>query len=187
MTLSKDCTTTGSQKPPLSFDELVLMGRRPIEELNFQSASEYACAKLLQKYTGWHGMEGVNFQIPVGRCVFDFRVEETFVEYHPISLRREFLTDSLSRISSVLQKLPKDKKLEVLSAISDELEAQYAKRRAQTLAAHTIYSRMELICVHSPQEFVEKVLKRFHQSGRLEDKEALKEFRALQRGFKNKL
>jgi len=180
-------TKIGLQKQAQSFDETLSMAKRPVEELNFQSASEYACAKLLEKYSGWQGVEGINFQIPVGRCVFDFRIGDTFIEYHPISLRREFLTDSLQRISSAINKLPKDKKLEVLSAVSDELEAQYAKRRGQILATHPTYSRMELVCVYSPEGFVKDVLKRFHISGRMEDKEVLKEFRKLQRGFKNKL
>ena len=187
MTPSEEPTKTGLPKQDQRFDETLSMAKRPIEELNFQSASEYACAKLLEKYSGWQGIEGITFQIPVGRCVFDFRIEDTFIEYHPISLRREFLTDSLEKISSAIHRLPKDRKLQVLAAVSEELEAQYEKRRGQVLAAHPTYSRMELICAYSPEGFVEDVLKRFHRSGKLENKEVLKEFRKLQRGFKNKL
>jgi hypothetical protein len=184
---SEEPTKTGLPKQTQNFDETLSMAKRPVEELNFQSASEYACAKLLEKYSGWQGIEGITFQVPVGRCVFDFRIGDTFVEYHPISLRREFLTDSLEEISSAIHRLPKDKKLQVLSAVSGELEAQYAKRRGQVLAAHPAYSRMDLICVHSPEGFVEDVLNRFHRSGGLKHDEVLKEFRKLQRGFKNKL
>jgi hypothetical protein len=145
----------------MHIDEVRNLPSRPIERLNFQSNSEYACAKLLEKYTGWKGIEGVTFQIQVGRAVFDFRVEDTFIEYHPISLRREFITNGLRDIMSVAHKLKREDKLKVLEGISEELKAQYAKRRGQTLAAHPVYSRMELICVHSQEDFVNLVVKRF--------------------------
>lgn len=177
----------GSQRQDLRFDEITSMGKRPVENLNFQSASEYCCAKMLEKYAGWKGIDGVTFQIPVGRTVFDFRIGDVFLEYHPIFLHHECLTSSLKRISSAISRLPKQKKIDVLNAIVDELEAQYSKRRGQVLAAHSIYGCMELICVSHPEGFIEDVIKRFCQDRVLKTEDLLLEFRGLQRRFENKL
>jgi hypothetical protein len=163
----------------LCIDELRKLPLRPLEHLNFQSNSEYACARLLEKYAGWRGLEGTTCQIAVGRAMFDFRIEDVFVEYHPISLRREFLTDSLRTIMSITHKLKREDKLQVLEAISEELKAQYSKRRGQTLAAHPAYSRMELICVHSQEEFVDLVLRRFSTHKLPSTQQLCQEFRAL--------
>jgi len=133
----------------------------PVEHLNFQSASEYACAKMLEKYTDWQGIDGITCQIKVGRTIFDFRVDNTFVEYHPVSLKREFLTDGMHHISSAIHNLPKQKKVEILKAVATELEAQYAKRRGQILSVHPIYKDMPLLCVHTPEDFIRKVICQF--------------------------
>jgi len=133
----------------------------PAEMLDLQSASEYACVKLLEKYTNWKGIDGATCQIKVGRTTFDFRVEDTFVEFHPISLKREFITNGMRHISSAMHSLPKVKKVEILKAVAEELEAQYAKRRGQVLSAHPAYGKMQLICVHTPEEFIRKVICRF--------------------------
>lgn len=154
------------------------------EPIRFASLSEYACAKLLEEYTNWRAHPGATFQIPVGRAVFDFRIDDTFVEYHPISLRREFLTDALSSIMSVAHKLPRAHKLEIMEAMSKELAAQYAKRRSQTLSAHPSYNDMNLICVHSPENFIEQVIYRFANRRCPSIKHLTKEFRQLQNSFR---
>lgn len=167
-----------------TFDESLSMTARPVEDLNFQSLSEYACAKLLEKYTGWKGLEGTTFQIQVGRAVFDFRTEDTFIEFHPISLRREFITDGLKDIMSAVSDLPRANKLQLMEGISKELKAQYAKRRGQTLAAHPVYGRMELICVHSAEEFAVRVLQRFANRELPSPEKLCQEFRKLQKAFR---
>lgn len=169
----------------LRIDELSSLPSRPIEQLSFQSLSEYACAKLLEKYAGWKGFDGVTFQIQVGRAMFDFRINDVFLEYHPISLRREFITDALGDIIRVAHKLHRKDKIELMASISKELEAQYAKRRGQTLAAHPIYGRMELICVHSCEGLVEHVLKRFATKELPSDGKLCQEFRNLQKSAKH--
>lgn len=168
----------------LKFDEIANLPKRPIEQLSLHSASEYACAKMLEKYAGWRGMDGVTVQIPVGRAIFDFRIGDVFIEYHPISLRRECLTDAVNRVNSAIHPLPKINKLEVLDAISEELKKQYTKRRGQVLAAHPSYGSMELICVHDMQSFVEKVIYRFATKPCPSLSECTKEFRKLQRRYK---
>lgn len=156
---------------------------RPSTPLVFQSLSEYACAKMLEKYAGWSGIGGATFQVKVGRAVFDFRIGDTFVEYHPISLRREFLTSALRNIMSVAHRLNRRDKLVVLEAMSTELAAQYAKRRSQTLSAHPSYGSMQLICVHSPEEFAQKALYRLANRKCPSVEVLTREFRALQKGF----
>lgn len=170
-----------------------MMSRRGIEKArlpslsfelaSFQSASEYACARMLEKYAGWKGIDGVTMQIKVGRTVFDFRIQDTFIEYHPISLKREFITDGMSHISSAIHGLAKEKKIEILRAVAVELEAQYAKRRGQVLSAHSAYSDMPLICAHTPEEFVRKVICRF-ATGKCSDVESMRrEFNKLRKEF----
>lgn len=132
-----------------------------IEFSCLQSGSEYACAKMLEKYAGWKGIDGATMQIKVGRAVFDFRIHNTFIEYHPVSLKREFITNGMSDISSAIHNLPRRNKIEVLKAIATELEAQYAKRRSQILSAHPVYGEMGFICVHTPEEFIHRVLGKF--------------------------
>lgn len=162
-------------------DEIKSLPCRPVDQLNFQSLSEYACAKMLEKYAEWRGFEGTTFQIPVGRAVYDFRIGDTFIEYHPISLRREFITDALKTIMSAANKLPRKDKLQIMEGITEELKAQYAKRRGQTLAAHPVYSRMELVCIHSVEEFIDKVLRRFATREVPTTGVAAQEFRKLQK------
>lgn len=168
----------------VKIDELGGLPKRPVENLNFQSLSEYACAKMLEKYAGWVGIEGVTFQVLVGRAVFDFRYNNTFIEYHPISLRREFITGALHRIMSITNHMKKHDKITVMKAISDELGAQYDKRRGQTLAAHSLYGTMDLICTHSPEEFIQKVIYRFSPKKCPDMAEMTKEFRKLQKDFR---
>ncbi len=153
---------------------------RPVAQLTFQSLSEYACAKMLEKYAGWKGIEGATFQISVGRAVYDFRIGDTFVEYHPISLRREFITDALKSIMSVANRLPRRDKLQLMEGMTEELKAQYAKRRGQTLAAHPTYSRMELVCVHSAEDFIEKVVIHGVDVNQPDIKRAIAEYKKLQ-------
>lgn len=148
-----------------------------------QSGSEYACAKMLEKYCGWRALDGATMQIKVGRTVFDFRIHDTFIEYHPISLKREFITGGMRAISSAIHGLSKPKKVEILKAVAEELEAQYAKRRGQVLSAHPTYGDMPLICVHTPEEFIRKVLCRF-ATGRCGDVGSLRrEFNKLRKEF----
>lgn len=125
----------------------------PRETLAYESCSEYACGKLLERYLDWRGHTGVTFQVPVGRCRVDFRVDDHLIEYHPISLGRELLTDAGSRIRSATRRLPKEFKAEIMSALSDELAAQYQKRRSQIVAADPAFKGCEVFCLFTPKQF----------------------------------
>lgn len=133
--------------------------RVPVDQIKFDSASEYACAALLEKYTPWEAHPGASLQIPIGRCFFDFKVGNALVEYHPISLKHEFLTEALHEILSVARFVSKDRKAELLEAIAGEFKAQYTKRRGQVAAAHPVYQHCDVLCVFDPEEFIDKVLR----------------------------
>jgi hypothetical protein len=145
----------------------------------FDSASEFACAALLERYTNWRAVQGVTIQVPIGRCKFDFFIGGTLVEFHPISLRREFLTDGLSMILSASRSLSKNEKLKLLDAIVEEFKAQYEKRRGQVAAADGTYRSCELLCVFTHDEFIEQVLTRFATKSLPSTSDLCKEFRQL--------
>lgn len=160
--------------------------RVPVDQIKFDSASEYACAYLLEKYTTWQAYPGATLQIPIGRCLFDFKVGSTLVEYHPISLKHEFLTEALSDILSAARFLTKDKRAELLESIAGELRAQYVKRRGQVVSAHPSYQHCDLVCVFSPEDFVTHVLRRFAPNTIGATKDLCLEFRKLVRGLGKK-
>ena len=145
----------------------------------FESASEFACAALLERYTDWRAVQGVTMQVPIGRCNFDFLIGDTLLEFHPISLRREFLTDGLSKILSASRTLSKNEKLKLLDALVEEFKAQYKKRRGQVAAVDGTYRSCELLCVFTHDEFIEQVLKRFATKSLPSTSDLCKEFRQL--------
>lgn len=132
-------------------DELKIH-RPPVENLSFQSLSEYAVAKMLERYCGWEGHPGVTFQVPAGRATFDFRSGYHLIEYHPINLHREPLTDVYRRIGKATKRLSKDQKAEVYRALEDELGAQYIKRRSQIAAAVPELKDCEVFCLFNGEQ-----------------------------------
>lgn len=131
-------------------------------------------------------MPGATVQIPIGRCIFDFRVENTLIEYHPISLRHEFLTSGLNKILSATDRLRRDDRMRVLDALADEFQAQYSRRRSQIVAAHPSYSHLEVLCVFSQEEFARSVVQRFSPSCEVGVKALAGEFRSLLRSVYRK-
>lgn len=163
------------------------MGRRkeknlqPLRSIEFDSASEYACAVLLERYVNWEAVPAQTFHIPIGRCFFDFRVGNTLVEYHPISLRREFLTNALNDILSGAQGLKRERRVRLLESIASECRAQYIKRRGQVAAAHPDFQYCQLICTFSPEEFITQALEKLAVRPIGSTKELLGEFRQIVR------
>lgn len=159
----------------------------PLEHLKFQSLSEYACARMLEKYTDWRAVQGVTYQVQVGKAYFDFIVSNSLIEYHPISLRREFLTNNLSPILSAMHKLRSQDKAKVIKALSAELAAQYEKRRKQTASAHPSYKDCDVVCAFSQEDFVSKVIYRFSNQRCPPQQDLLAEFKRLQKEAKTML
>lgn len=150
----------------------------PVGQLRFASASEYACAKLLERHCEFKAYPGSTFQVPVGRCFFDFRIGNCLVEYHPISLRHEFLRpEALNLILSAARDLGKDKRAQLLKAVAEEFRAQYEKRRSQVASAHPTYKNCEVICCVSPEEFIDKVVHRHATGAIAATEDLLLEFR----------
>lgn len=153
----------------------------PAEHLKYESLSEYACSKMLERYTDWKAIKGITFQIPIGKCSFDFLVGNTLVEYHPISLRREFTTGALREILCAMHNTTAPNRKWILRSLATELGGQYEKRRRQVAGASDKYSSCEVVCVFSQEEWCQKILQRF-ASRQLPPIERLKaEFKQLQK------
>jgi hypothetical protein len=163
-----------------SFSDLKIP-RGQLHSIEFDSAAEYACAVMLERHLNWEAIPAVTFHIPVGRCIFDFRVNNTLIEYHPISLRHEFLTDALHDILSAARFLKRDKRADLLESVADEFKAQYIKRRGQIAAADPQTKSCNLICTFSPEEFVTQALERLSQGTLKPTKDLCAEFRQIVR------
>jgi len=157
----------------------------PAEFLTYQSFSEFACSKLLEKYTDWKGIQGITFQVAIGRTSFDFLVGNTLVEYHPITIKREFKSNGLSDILSAIHGLDREAKLKLFGGLCEELRAQYDKRRKQVAAAHPTYGSCDVVCAFSESEFIEKVITRFATRALPCHTAMIAEFRAYQRHAAN--
>lgn len=101
----------------------------------YYSYSEYACAKALEKYvSGWTPIVGETLQVPVGKKFIDFKVGNTFIEFHPLILRREFInTHAFHTLLDSLKAVPVRHKTAILQSIAVEMKAQYFKRRRDVL------------------------------------------------------
>ena len=151
----------------------------PTEQIKFSSASEKACALLFQKHCDWSPIVGATYQIPIGRCLFDFRIGSTLIEWHPINLRNEFITPLMRALSPLIDRLPKHKKAGAISAIESEMAAQYIKRRSQVMSAHSFFSSFRLVVCFTPEQFAEVVKSNSPQQ--LTTEEIVGEFRQFLR------
>jgi hypothetical protein len=160
------------------FDE-VRLPRPPLEKIRFSSASERACAFILSKYCDWAPYLGATYQIPVGRCLFDFRIGSTLIEWHPINLRNEFITPLFRQISALTDRLQKHKKADFINALESEMAAQYIRRRAQIVSAHPLFSSFDLLVCFTPAQFVDLVVSRSKDKPDFDD--VLRDFNAVMR------
>lgn len=136
----------------------------PKATIIYASRSEYACAKLLEAHVpGWKPIvdDTIQIQFSHGRAV-DFRVENLLVEWHPISMHREFLDrDALRNVLKVSRKLPPYWQSELKEALESELMHQYARRRLHMIRDHPTWNTCEFYAVATPERFYRKILKRF--------------------------
>lgn len=164
------------------FSELVFKFPRTLETHQFESRGEFACASLLEKYVkGWSCEQGRTYQVPIGfGRKIDFKIGETFVEYHPIVFSREFEDRVAYRnFDSALQKIPSHWRHQIKEAIFNELLERYFKKRKFIIDANEQTKGSELLVCHSPQTFCSLVLKRFGQ-GLPKLKELILEFKQKQ-------
>lgn len=114
----------------------------PSNVLVFDSRSEYACAVLLEKYLpGWEAQTRSTFQIPIQNKRIDFRVYDTFVEFHPLKIGHK-------RRSPLFQEIEAHAKT-----------LYYNKRR--DLLDQNGYTNYPLIVAYNEKEFYVKVIKEF--------------------------
>lgn len=132
--------------------------------MTFASRSEAACAVMLERFCSkFRAISGITCQVEIGESgkQIDFKVGDTFVEYHPIMLDRSFInTDALHSLRVALRRVPKDTKIEVYKAVEAELAYQYFKQRRNLLDGSP-YRSCELIVCTDHEQFIDKVVRRF--------------------------
>ena len=130
------------------------------ETITFSSASEYACVYMLEKYHkhAWRAITGSTFDVKIEHYQFDLLVDTTIVEYHGSSLRSNLLTPLLTKIRSSLRKLPDHDRVKILTAISDESKAHYIRERTRIVASSDAHRDCNVLCVFSPEEYVDRVI-----------------------------
>lgn len=138
-------------------------GRYLLNGIGYASRSERACAALLEKYVvGWKPLARITVQIPIGlgdkHC--DFKIDNLFIEYHPICLRWSFHSDeAFNDFEKALRRLPRETKKAIRLAIKKECAAAYDSERWWALKRSPTYNDHHLICVHSPTEFCKAIIK----------------------------
>lgn len=142
-------------RPKPEFRELI----RPIR---FASREEAACAVLLERYCSpWLVVPGETYAIKIGPREIDFKVGDSFIEYHPINLSREFdCRKSYFRLEGALKDCPYTAREEIKKCIQAEFEVKYYRRRRMLLDVVGL-KHSPLIVVHNPKEFITNVLMRF--------------------------
>ena len=147
----------------------------PSTGVKFCSRSEAICAELLKRYVPHFELqEGLTFQVPIGRdqrgnvLAVDFLVDGVLFEYHPVrffqSRRRcgDFNDrDEYREYAKVFHALNSDKREFFHEAMRARLTQNYFNRRRSLLDQHPLFRRTELIVATTPEEFYERVIRRF--------------------------
>ena len=145
------------------------------DPVRFCSRSEAICAKLLQQFVPHFDVrQGVTFQVPIGEdrngntIAVDFLVDGVLFEYHPVRFfqSRKRFGDFSSReeyrsYARVFHALNSEKRAFFHEAMRSRLTLNYFNRRRAILDQHPLFRRTELIVATSPEEFYERVIKRF--------------------------
>jgi len=145
------------------------------DPVRFCSRSEAICAKILQQFVPHFDVQqGVTFQVPIGvdrngnSIAVDFLVDGVLFEYHPVRFfqSRKRFGDFSSReeyrsYAKVFHSLNSEKREFFHEAMRSRLTLNYFNRRRAILDQHPLFRRTELIVATSPEEFYERVIKRF--------------------------
>jgi hypothetical protein len=152
--------TTAQQQPNESdpFKHMAV----PHVPLRPASKSEAACIEMLEKYTPYKAIQGVTFQVPIGKRSVDFFIIDTMVEFHPLILGRTFTSyHAYNQMMISLRDLPKHKKQSVLKILQHEFEYTYYRERRAILDGDPKYRGTNLVVVYDNEQFCTKVLQRF--------------------------
>lgn len=145
------------------------------DPVRFCSRSEAICAKILQQFVPHFDVQqGVTFQVPIGEdrngntIAVDFLVDGVLFEYHPVRFfqSRKRFGDFSSReeyrsYAKVFHSLKSEKREFFHDAMRSRLTLNYFNRRRSILDQHPLFRRTELIVATTPEEFYERVIKRF--------------------------
>lgn len=126
------------------------------------SKSEAACLFALNKYCDFEPKMGVNIQVPLGRYKrADFKLNHTYVEYHPIVLQREFDSrHAQHRFNRTIDRLPKWASHEIKGIMLNEFGVRYYNQRKLLIdAIHN--GECDLVVAAGAEEFYNQVIKRF--------------------------
>lgn len=150
------------------------------ESVTFASRSEYAWSVLLEKYIDNFKIEtGVTFQVPVGKKFIDFKIDDVFIEYHPIKFLHEFKS---STAYHEFQEFCKRVKTPIANRarliFQKEFEAQYYHRRRQLLNNFGLEDKA-LIVVHNDKDMYRQVLKSFSKKGLPDEQSIISEVNKL--------
>jgi len=160
-----------------------------LEQLSFSSKSEAICGILLEKYVpGFKLVVGETFQIPVGPKKIDFKLNNSFVEFHPIQLRHEFTSqEAYRRFQEALGRLDCWERDGLGKLMRQEFADQYAKGRRNILNCFEHTKSCDLIVCTNEREFIERVIRRFGGKNTPSVQKLLDEFNDLysdiKRGF----
>jgi hypothetical protein len=145
------------------------------DPVKFCSRSEAICAELLKQFVPHFELQqGVTFQVPIGEdrngntIAVDFLVDGVLFEYHPVRFfqSRKRCGDFQDReeyrsYTKVFHSLNADKRNFFHGAMKARLTQNYFNRRRSILDQHPLFRRTELIVATSPEEFYERIIKRF--------------------------
>ena len=157
--------------------------RELMRPIRFASREEAACAILLEKYCSpWLVQPNSTYSIKVGPREIDFRVGDTFIEYHPVNLSREFdCRKSYFRLEGALKDCPYTAREEIRKCIQAEFEVKYFRRRRMLLDVSG-FKENPLIVAHSPKDFIQNVVYRFAKDW-VDEKKALQVFNDVVRSL----
>ncbi len=160
-----------------------------LDQLSFSSKSEAVCGILMEKYIpGFKLVAGETFQIPVGPKKIDFKVNNAFVEFHPVQLRYEFTSqEAYRRFQEILGRLPCWERDGLGKLMRQEFADQYTKGRRNILNCFEHTKSCDLIVCTNEREFIERVIRRFGGKNTPSVAKLLDEFNELysdiKRGF----
>lgn len=142
-----------------SLDEL-----KAPQVIRFASRSEMAAGLLLEKYIpNFHLSVGETMQVPIGlNKVCDFKVNDVFLEYHPMNLHFEFDDrQALRQLKAACRHVKKPFRDQIYEAIKAELSEKYFRRRKMLISMHTGDPACELIVAQDASDLYRQVIKRF--------------------------
>ena len=132
--------------------------------IRYASKAEISCVKALEAYCDWEPVEGETYQIPIGHGKYcDFRVDDIFIEFHPIILSRAVHAPAYKLLQKALRSAKESVRRDLKAALKIHLFLEYSDKRDWSIRLHHSQDvcDAELIVVPSSLDFYRYVIKRF--------------------------